>query len=45
MKGSRQDKDNNRAISVLSILSKIFEKAMFKRVYGYLESHNNFYPL
>ena len=44
-KGSRQDKDNNRAISVLSILSKIFEKAMFKRVYGYLESHNNFYPL
>ena len=44
-KGSRQDKDNYRPISVLSIFSKIFEKAMFKRLYGYLESHNIFYPL
>ena len=34
----REDKDNYRPISVLSILSKIFEKAMFKRLYGYLES-------
>ena len=29
-----------RPISVLSIFSKIFEKAMFKRLYGYLESGN-----
>ena len=47
MKGSRQDKDqvNYRPISVLSILSKIFEKAMFKRLYSYLEYHNIIYPL
>ena len=44
-KGSRQDKDNYRPISVLSIFSKIFEKAMFKRLYGYLESRNFLYPL
>ena len=44
-KGSRQDKDNYRPISVLSIFSKIFEKAMFKRLYGYLESCNILYPL
>ena len=44
-KGSRQDKDNYRPISVLSIFSKIFEKAMFKRLYGYLESRNILYPL
>ena len=31
-KGSRQDKDNYRPISVLSIFSKIFEKAMYKRL-------------
>ena len=44
-KGSRQDKDYYRPISVLSIFSKIFEKAMFKCLYGYLESHNILYPL
>ena len=44
-KGSRQDKDNYRPISVLSIFSKIFEKAMFKRLYGYLESCNILYSL
>ena len=44
-KGSRQDKANYRPISVLSIFSKIFEKAMFKRLYGYLESRNILYPL
>ena len=31
-KGSRKDKDNYRPISVLSIFSKIFEKAMKKRL-------------
>ena len=31
--------------SVLSIFSKIFEEAMFKHLYGYLESHNILYPL
>jgi len=44
-KGSRQDKDNYRPISVLSIFSKIFEKAMYKRLYTYLECHNILYPL
>ena len=39
-KGSTQDKDNDRPISVLSIFSKIFEKVMFKRLYGYLQSRN-----
>ena len=44
-KGSRQDKDNYRPISVLLIFSRIFEKAMFKRLYGILEYHNILYPL
>ena len=34
-----------RPISVLSIFSTIFEKAMFKRLYGYLVSRNILYPL
>ena len=44
-RGSRQDNDNYRPISVLSIFSKMFEKAMFKHLYGYLEYHNILYPL
>ena len=44
-KGSRQDKDNYRPISVLSIFSKDFEKAMYKRLYGYLECHEILYSL
>ena len=43
-KGSRQDKDNCRPISVLSIFSKIFEKAMNKRLYSYRECHSFLYP-
>ena len=44
-KGSRQDKDDYRPIPVLSIFSKIFEKAKFKHLYGCLESCNILYPL
>ena len=36
-KGSRLDEDNYRSISVLSNFSKIFEKAMYHRLYKYLE--------
>ena len=36
-KGSRSDKNNYRAISVLSVFSKIFEKLMHKRLFNYLE--------
>ena len=42
-KGSRQDKDNYRPISVLAVLSKIYEKAKYKRLYGHLECHNILY--
>lgn len=44
-KGSRQDKDNYRPISVLAVLSKIYEKAKYKRLYGHLECHNILYWL
>ena len=36
-KGSRFDKDNYRPISVLSNFTKLFEKAMYHRLYSYLE--------
>ena len=35
-KGSRFDKDNYRPISVLSNFSKLFEKAMYHRLFSYL---------
>lgn len=41
-KGSTQDKDNYRPISVLSVFSKIFEKVMYKRLYAYLEFFTHF---
>ena len=41
-KGSRQDKDNYRPITVLPMFNK---EAMFKHLYGYLEPHNILYPL
>ena len=36
-KGSRFDKDNYRPISVLSNFSKLFEKAMYHRLFSYME--------
>ena len=44
-KGSRFDKDKYRPISVLSNLSKIFEKAMYHhRIYNYLKQSKILYP-
>ena len=44
-KGSRFDKNNYRPISVLSNFSKLFEKAMYHRLYSYLEELKILYPL
>ena len=44
-KGSRFDKYNYRPISVLSHFSKIIEKAMYHRLYRYLEDFEMLYPL
>ena len=44
-KGSRSDIDNYRPISVLSNFSKLFEKAMYHRLYNYLEEFKILYPL
>ena len=44
-KGSRFDKDTYRPISVLSNFSKVFEKAMYHRLYGYLEELKILYPI
>ena len=44
-KGSRLDIDNYRPISVLSNFSKLFEKAMYHRLYSYLEVQKILYPL
>ncbi len=38
-KGLTTKKSNYRPISLLSIFSKIFEKIMYKRLYGFLEVH------
>ena len=42
--GSRFDKDNYRAISVLSNFTKTFEKAMYYFLYTYLEDFKILYP-
>ena len=44
-KGSRFDEDNYRPISVLSNISKLFEKAMYHHLYSYLEELKILYPL
>ena len=44
-KRSWQDKNKYRPILVLSLFSKIFEKALLKCLYDHLESCNILYPL
>lgn len=41
-KGSKDDLSNYRPISLLPIISKIFEKAIKKQIVEYLENHNLF---
>ena len=43
-KGSRFDRDNCRLISFLSNFSKIIEKALYHRLYRYLEDFKILYP-
>ena len=42
-KGSTQDINNYRPISLLSIFDKIIEKLMYSRLYAFLEKHNILY--
>ena len=44
-KGSKLLTSNYRPISLLSNLNKIFEKAMYTRIYNFLNNQNCFYPL
>ena len=44
IKGSTQNTNNYRPISLLSVFSKIFEKLMHQRIYKFLETHNILYP-
>ena len=44
-KGSRFHIDSYRPITVLSNLSKLFEKAMYHHLYSYLEELKILYPL
>ena len=37
--GERSLMDNCRPISVLTVLSKVFERVVYKQLYGYLEEH------
>jgi hypothetical protein len=40
--GDRKDRCNYRPISVLPVVSKIFEKLIFSQVYGYFMKENMF---
>ena len=40
-KGDPTDKTNYRSVSVLSLLSKIFEKVMYEQLYEYLNNYLN----
>ena len=42
-KGSTQDVNNYRPISLLSIFDKIFEKLMYSRLYNFLDKYNILY--
>jgi len=39
-KGEKDTLSNYRPISILSVVSKVFEKVIFKNVYNYLHAHN-----
>jgi retron-type reverse transcriptase len=40
--GDRKDISNDRPISVLPVVSKVFEKLVFSQVYGYFKKQNMF---
>ena len=42
-KGSRLDASNYRPVSILPIISKILERAVYKQVVGYLDKNNLLY--
>ena len=39
-KGSRLDASNYRTVSILPIISKILERAVYKQIVGYLDKNN-----
>lgn len=43
-KGSRKNRSNYRPISVLSNMSKIFEKLLYQRIYSFFEKHDVISP-
>ena len=43
-KGNRQDSTNYRPVSLLNIVSKVFEKNIFKRLYQHCINHNLLTP-
>ena len=43
-KGDKTEKNNYRPISLISNVSKILQKLIYKRLYSFLEENNSFYP-